>query len=209
MGNYPKRHFSRSWWSFSLNDSWLTDTGHSFHTFILHTLTAETCSGDNWYQWPTTSSYQKSPWEISFSSLIIRFCVRKKTDLRVLIFFWFSFSGLQVKIPASCPWLLFVLCVRYSAVAGLKHALLQKPTSRWLATLLTPPTGHHLSLGYRCHLQCSCTTEEGPCLLTRMLEHLRKTVVFCTVLSSTMSPSKSNADLQFGGGWPVAGPDRL
>ena len=29
--------------------------------------------------------------------------LEKKTDLRVLILFWFSFSGLQVRIPASCP----------------------------------------------------------------------------------------------------------
>ena len=97
--------------------------------------------------------------------------LEKKTDLRVLILFWFSFSGLQVRIPASCPWLLCVSCAGWSAVAGHKHALWQAPPSQQLATLLTPLTGHHPSRGYRCHLQCSCTTEEGPCLLAGMLEH--------------------------------------
>ena len=97
--------------------------------------------------------------------------LEKRLILEFLFPFWFSFSGLQVKIPASCPWLLFVSCISYSAVAGLQQALLQKPTSQRLATVLTPPTGHHLSPGYRCHLQCFCTTEEGPCLATEMLEH--------------------------------------
>jgi len=97
--------------------------------------------------------------------------LEKKTDLRVLILFWFSFPGLQVRIPASRPWLLCVLCASWSAVAGHKHALWQEPPSQRLATLLTPPTGHHPSPGYRCHLRCSCTTEEGPCLLAGMLEH--------------------------------------
>ena len=93
--------------------------------------------------------------------------LEKKTDLRVLILFWFSFPGLQVRIPASRPWLLYVWCASWSAVAGKST---QEPPSQRLATLLTPPTGHHPSPGYRCHLQCSCTTE-GPCLLAGMLEH--------------------------------------
>ena len=63
-------------------------TGHSVHTFILHTLRAETWPAYNWYQPSTTSSFRKSPRRMSFSSsLIIHFCVRKRetTGPRVLI----------------------------------------------------------------------------------------------------------------------------
>ena len=62
-------------------------TAHSFHTFILHTPRVETWPVYNWYQRSTTSSFRKSPRQMSFSSLIVHFCVRKKetTGPRVLI----------------------------------------------------------------------------------------------------------------------------
>ena len=62
-------------------------TAHSFHTFILHTPRVETWPVYNWYQRSTTSSFRKSPRRMSFSSLIVHFCVRKKetTGPRVLI----------------------------------------------------------------------------------------------------------------------------
>jgi len=116
-------------------------TGHSFHTFILHTLRAETWPAYNWYQRSTTSSFGKSPRRMSFSSLIVHLSVRKKetTGPRVLIFILvFSFLMLEFSfcfafpVPACRSGLPSAVhdCFVYRAQAGLQPLAIGAPFGR-------------------------------------------------------------------------------